>query len=270
MIKIGIITGDGNLPLYIGNSLLNKNYDVTFLSLNNKNNKFYSNHKIIDIDVLSIKKILKTLEFNKIRHIIFAGSIKRPGIKDLGFDIPTFALAKSLLLEKKGDNRLLISLKKYFESKGYVFFNWTKYCKELFSTEINLTKTKPSKKATKNLIKAKSIYKIFKKLDVGQAMVIQNQLVLGLEAIEGTDELLQRCAEYKRKGDNGILFKFSKQNQSNLIDIPLIGLNTIKKLKKYNFDGVFLQKNKCLILDKIKITDYANDNNLFISSVDLN
>ena len=270
MIKIGIITGDGNLPLYIGNSLLNKNYDVTFLSLNNKNNKFYSNHKIIDIDVLSIKKILKTLEFNKIRHIIFAGSIKRPGIKDLGFDIPTFALAKSLLLEKKGDNSLLITLKKYFQSKGYIFFNWTKYCKELFSTEINLTKTKPSKKATKNLKKAKSIYKIFKKLDVGQAMIIQNQLVLGLEAIEGTDELLQRCAEYKRKGDNGILLKFSKQNQSNLIDIPLIGLNTIKKLKKYNFDGVFLQKNKCLILDKIKITDYANDNNLFISSVDLN
>ena len=270
MIKIGIITGDGNLPLYIGKSLLNKNYDVTFLSLNNKNNKFYSNHKIIDINILSIKRILKTLELNKIRHIIFAGSIKRPGIKDLGFDIPTFALAKSLLLEKKGDNRLLISLKKYFESKGYVFFNWTKYCKELFSTETNLTNIKPSKKATKNLIKAKSIYKIFKKLDVGQAMVIQNQLVLGLEAIEGTDELLQRCAEYKRKGDNGILFKFSKQNQSNLIDIPLIGLNTIKKLKKYNFDGVFLQKNKCLILDKIKITDYANDNNLFISSVDLN
>ncbi len=270
MIKIGIISGDGNLPLYIGKSLLNKNYDVTFLSLNNKNNKFYSNHKIIDINILSIKKILKALEFNKISHIIFAGSIKRPGIKDLGFDIPTFTLAKSLLLEKKGDNNLLISLKKYFESKGYIFFNWTKYCKELFSTETNLTKTKPSKKATKNLIKAKSIYKIFKKLDVGQAMIIQNQLVLGLEAIEGTDELLRRCSEYKRKEDNGILFKFSKQNQSNLIDIPLIGLSTIKNLKKYNFEGVFLQKNKCLILDKIKIIDYADHNNLFISSVDLN
>ena len=41
MTKIGIISGDGNLPLYIGKSLLSKNYDVTFLSLNNKNNKFY-------------------------------------------------------------------------------------------------------------------------------------------------------------------------------------------------------------------------------------
>ena len=270
MIKIGIIAGDGNLPVYIGNTLLNKNYDITFLSLNNKNNKFYNKHKIVDIDILSIKKILKVLNSNNIKYLIFAGSIKRPGIKDLGFDIPTFLLAKSLLLEKKGDNNLLISLKKYFESKGFVFFNWTKYCKELFSTETHLTKIKPSKNSILNLKKAKSVYQIYKKLDVGQAMIVQNQLVLGLEAIEGTDELLQRCKEYKRKGDDGILFKFSKQKQSNLIDVPLIGLDTIKNLKKYNYAGVYLQKNKCLILDKKKIIDYANNNKLFISAVELN
>ena len=270
MTKIGIIAGDGNLPLYIGKSLLDKNYDVTFLSLNNKNNKFYTNHKIVNIDILSIKKILNILDSNNIKHIIFAGSLKRPGIKDLGFDIPTLLLAKSLLLEKKGDNNLLVSIKKYFESKGFIFFNWTKYCKELFSIETNLTKIKPPKSAILNLKKAKLIYQNFKKLDVGQSMIIQNQLVLGLEAIEGTDQLLKRCHEYKRKGDNGILFKFSKQNQSNLIDIPLIGFDTIKYLKKYNYDGVFLQKNKCLILDKKKIIDYANENKLFISSVKLN
>jgi len=270
MNKVGIIAGEGDLPLYIGKSLLNRNYDVTFLSLNNKNNKFSSFYNVVNIDILSIKKIFKVLDSNNIKFIIFAGSIKRPGIKDLGFDFPTFLLAKNLLLEKKGDNQLLISLKKYFEDKGYIFFNWTKYCKELFSTEKNLTKIKPTKKAILNLEKAKSVYQIYKKLDVGQAMIIQNQLVLGLEAIEGTDELLKRCVDYKRNEDNGVLFKFAKQNQSNLIDIPLIGLDTIKFLKKYNYEGVYLQKNKCLILDKKKIIDYANDNNLFISSVELN
>ncbi len=270
MTKIGIIAGDGNLPIHIGESLLKKNYDVTFLSLNKNNNKFYINSKIIDIDILSIKKILNILDSNNIKHIIFAGSLKRPGIKDLGFDIPTFLLAKNLLLEKKGDNKLLISLKKYFESKGYIFFNWKKYCKELFSNEVNLTKFKPSKNAILNLKKAKSIYQIYKKLDVGQAMIVQNQLVLGLEAIEGTDQLLLRCSEYKRKEDKGILFKFAKYNQSTLIDIPLIGLDTIFKIKKFKYEGIYLEKNKCLILDKKKIIDFANSNKLFISSVDLN
>ena len=59
MTKIGIIAGDGNLPLYIGKSLLSKNHDVVFLSLNNKNNKFYNNYHVVDLDILSVKKSLK-------------------------------------------------------------------------------------------------------------------------------------------------------------------------------------------------------------------
>ena len=269
MTKIGIISGDGSLPKYIGDSLIKKNYDIIYLLLNN-NNKILLNEKFININIISIKNILKILDSNNIKNIIFAGSFKRPSIKDIGFDLETFLLAKNLLLEKKGDNDLLVSIKKYFESKGYIFFNWTKYCGELFSNETYLSKLKPSKKANLNLTKAKVIYDYYRKLDVGQSIVIQNQLALGLEAIEGTDELLQRCSSYKRKGDKGILLKFSKKNQSNLIDIPLIGLETIYNLKKYNYEGLYLQKNKCLILNKNKIIDYANKNNLFVSSVDLN
>ena len=70
-----------------------------------------------------------------------------------------------------------------------------------FILENHLTNTKPSKFANKNLLKAKSIYQYFKKIDVGQSIIIQNQLALGLEAIEGTDELIARCSNYKRKGD---------------------------------------------------------------------
>ena len=268
MTKIGIIAGDGSLPKYIGDSLIKKNYDILYLLLSNHNETLL-NEKFINIDILSIKNILKVLDSNNIKNIIFAGSFKRPSIKDIGFDLQTFLLAKNLLLEKKGDNDLLVSIKKYFESRGYIFFNWTQYCKELFSTETYLSKFKPSKKAKLNFTKAKLIYETYKKLDVGQSIVIQNQLTLGLEAIEGTDQLLQRCFSYKRKGDKGILLKFSKKNQSNLIDIPLIGIETIFNLKKYNYEGVYLQKNKCLILDKNKIIEYVNKNNLFVSSVDL-
>ena len=173
-------------------------------------------------------------------------------------------------MENKGDNNLLESIKNYLEKNGFSFFNWTKHCSELFANEKNLSHTKPSKNAEKNLIKAKNIYQQFKKIDVGQSLIVQNQLILGLEAIEGTDNLIERCSNYKRKGDNGILLKFSKKNQSNLMDIPLIGLQTIKNIKKYNYEGVYLEKDKCLIIDKEKVINYANLNKIFISSVDLN
>ena len=61
-----------------------------------------------------------------------------------------------------------------------------------------------------------------------------------------------------------------KKNQSTLIDLPLIGLDTIKNLNKYGYEGVYLEKNKCLIIDKEKVIDYANKNKIFISCVDLN
>ncbi len=271
MIKLGLISGDGNLPIYIGKSLEKKNFDITYFLLNSvTNKKIYINEKYIDIDILSIKKLVNNLKENNIQKIIFAGSIKRPSIKDLGFDIETIKIAKKLFLEKKGDNSLLISIKKYLENKGFTFFNWTNYCPELFSIENNLTIKKPSSSANKNLEKAKSVIKDYKKTDVGQSMIIQNQLVLGLEAIEGTDTLIKRCSNYKRKGDKGVLIKFTKKNQSSLIDIPLVGLETIKNIKKHDFEGIFLEKNKCLIIDKEKVVDYAKYNKIFISSVELN
>ena len=271
MNKIGLICGDGKLPLYIGKTLSKKKFDVTFLIIDSvKNKKIYKKEKHLIINILSIKKIINTLKKNKIQKIIFAGSIKRPSIKDLSFDIETIKLAKKLLLEKKGDNSLLVTIEKFFISKGFSFLNWTRFCPELFSIEQNINNIKPSNQAKNNLIKAKSVYQHFRKLDIGQSIIIQNQIVLGLEAIEGTDNLMKRCSNYKRKGDQGILFKFSKKNQSNLIDIPLIGLETLKKIKQFNYEGIYLEKNKCLIIEKDKIIKYANKNNIFISSVDLN
>ncbi len=270
MNKISIISGDGNLPLYIGNSLIRKNFDITYILLNKIGDKdIYKNEKYITLDKLSLKKIINLLNKNNIKKIIFAGSIKRPSINEISYDFQTIKLAKSLLLEQKGDNSLLVSIKNIFEKNGFSFFNWTKFCPELFSIEDNLSIYKPSKYAQQNLLKAKSIYNYFKKADIGQSIIVQNKLVLGLEAIEGTDNLIKRCSEYKRKGDRGILLKFSKKDQSNLIDIPLIGLQTIKNLKKFNYEGIFLEKFKCLILDKNKIVEFANQNKIFISSVQL-
>ena len=271
MNKIGIISGDGNLPIYIGDSLSKKNFNITYFLLNSvSKKKIYENKKYVIINILSIKQLISNLKKNNIKSIIFAGSLKRPSIKDLGFDFETIKLAKKLFLEEKGDNNLLVSIKSYLEKKDFIFFDWRRYCSDLFSIEKNLSITKPSNSANKNLLKAKSIYNHFKKIDVGQSLIVQNQLVLGIEAIEGTDTLIKRCNSYKRKGDKGVLIKFSKLNQSILIDIPLIGLETLKNIKKYEYEGIFLQKNRCLIIDKEKVINFANKNKIFISCVELN
>ena len=78
--------------------------------------------------------------------------------------------------------------------------------------------------------------------------------------------LICRCKNLKKSGDKGILVKLAKYNQSNILDIPTIGEQTIKLLNENDYEGVYLEKNNCLILDKKKTINLANQNNIFIST----
>ena len=267
MNNIGIIAGGGKLPIIIGDNLIKKNFKVSFFLVEGFFNEInYKDFDVTIINLKSAKKIIESLKAKNIDSIIMAGNINRPSLTDLSFDLQTLKLAKNLLLNKTGDNSLLVSIKKYFMESGFEYFNWKKHCPELFVNKENLTLTKPTKKAKKNLEKALSVFRSFGQIDVGQSMIIQNQIVLGLEAAEGTDELIKRCANYKKSGDNGVLVKFSKYKQSNILDIPTIGEKTLKLLKECNYEGVYLEKDSCLIIDKEKTIDLANQYKLFIST----
>jgi len=265
MNNIGIIAGGGKLPIAIGENLTKKKFNIYYFVIEeffNKEN--YKNLNVIIINLKSAKNIIQSLKTKNIHSVIMAGNINRPSLTDLSFDLQTLKLAKNLLLNKTGDNSLLLSIKKYFMENGFDYFDWKKNCPELFANKKNLTVTKPSHKAKKNLNKALSIFKSFGKIDVGQSMIIQNQIVLGLEAVEGTDKLIMRCKDYKKSGDKGVLVKFSKYNQSDILDIPTIGEKTIKLLKDNDYEGIYLEKDSCLIIDKEKTIDLANQYELFI------
>ena len=267
MNNIGIIAGGGKLPIIIGDNLIKKKFNVFFFVIEEFFNKTnYKDFNVTIINLKSAKKIIESLKVKKIDSVIMAGNINRPSLTDLSFDWHTLKLAKNLLLKKTGDNSLLVSIKEYFMDNGFDYFDWKEYCLDLFASNDNLTKLKPTTKAIDNLNKALSIFKSFGEIDVGQSMIIQNQIVLGLEAAEGTDNLMIRCNDYKKSGDKGILVKFSKYNQSNILDIPAIGEKTIKLLKNCDYEGVYLEKNSCIIIDKEKTVELANQHKVFIST----
>ena len=268
MIRIGIIAGGGELPLLVGKNLICKNFNVTFFVINEFfNENFYSSYKTVKIHLNSIKEILNLLNKHKIEKIIMLGNINRPSFKDIKFDIDTIKFIKKYFLQRKGDNNLLISIQDIFLKKGFPLFDWTSYCKDLFINEKTLTKKVPSKKAILNKNKGIESFNVFGQSDIGQSMMIQNEIILGLESVEGTDELIKRCFNYKKKGDKGILIKLCKYNQSRILDIPTIGLETMKLLNKFEYEGVFLELNRCLIINKIEVIKFADLNNLFIAAV---
>ena len=268
MNKIGIISGNGDLPLCIGKNLIKNNYDICFFCIKNfANINIYKNFENVEIELTSFSKILKLLTEKKINEIIMVGGISRPSIKDITFDFNTLSLIKDFFLESKGDDQLLQTISNFFLKKGFPLFDWKKNCTNLFASEDNLSEIKPSKYAIKNMQKGLDTFKTIGKADIGQSIIIQNQLILGIESIEGTDELMRRCNNYKKDGDKGILLKLSKYRQDTKLDLPTIGLNTVKILFDYNYEGVFIEKNNCVIIEKQKIVDFCNENKLFLSTV---
>ena len=267
MSNIGIISGGGKLPVLIGQILIKKNFEVVFFVIEEfYNTEIYKEFNTNIINLNSAKRIISQLRSYDVKNIIMAGNITRPSITDLSFDFQTLKLAKNLLFNKTGDNDLLISIKNYFFENGFEYFDWKIHCPELFTDKDCLTIKKPSNMAKKNLNKALSIFKSYGKLDIGQSIIVQNQIIIGLEAVEGTDNLILRCKNLKKGRDNGILVKLSKYNQSDILDIPTIGYETIKLLKQNDYEGVFIEKNNCLIIDKQKTIDLANQHKIFIST----
>ena len=268
MSKIGIIAGGGQLPILIGEKLIQSGNSVVFFCIDlyakKKDYKKFIN-TFIKLELIS--EIIKILKYYKIEKIVMAGYVKRPSLKDIKFDFKAVKLIKEYALQPKGDDKLLLTIVRFFEKEGFNFINWKKECKNLFVNEANLSKKKPSKISLENLNIGLKIFNKLGKIDLSQSVIIQNNIVLGVEAAEGTDELIKRCHKYKKKGDKGVLLKFSKYNQDNRFDIPVIGLKTFKLLKKYDYEGIFVEKKNLIILEKEQVIEFCNNNSLFISSV---
>ena len=94
--------------------------------------------------------------------------------------------------------------------------------------------------------------------DVGQSVAVQNGLILAVEAIEGTDEMIKRAGKLKLSGLGPILVKAPKLNQDMRFDQPVIGEKTIENVYKSGFSGIACKHRNVLIINLEKVIKLAN------------
>ena len=108
--------------------------------------------------------------------------------------------------------------------------------------------------------------------DVGQSIVASNSIVYAIEALEGTDEMIIRAWElynnYFQNNDFGpVLIKIPKLNQNFNMDLPVIGLETIKKCKELGFSSIVLSSKGTLIINIEIVKNYLKKNKLCIYAI---
>lgn len=266
--RLGIIAGNGILPAEIAKIYLKKGgicyiaaieseADIRFL------NKF-SNFKSFPIG--SIGAVFKYFNNSGVKNIIFAGGVKRMDIKSLKVDLTGSLLMTKILKQKfLGDDNLLRIIADFFTKKGFKVISAIDIL--TIDNEKIATVQKPFKQDINDIELGIKIIKALGDLDIGQAVIVEDGYVLGIEAAEGTDVLIKRCADLRKKDHGGILVKMSKISQDMRVDIPTIGPKTIRNLAKYNYNGIAVEQNKVIILEPENTLKIAREHKIFITDV---
>ena len=264
---LGIIAGETSLPKYLINKLIKNNSKFLILDLTKSNNfKKYANSYSLKITQLG--KAISILNKNNCKKIIFIGKVKRPEISLLKFDRKAlFYLPRLFSAFKKGDGNILKEIIKIFKENKIKVLNSMKFTPELVFKEKSINNVKINNLDKMSISKGISVVKSLSKFDIGQSVVINDGFVLAIEGPEGTDQTIKRSLylskKYKLK-NKSILVKFPKINQDLRVDLPTIGLDTVKNCINSNIKGIAVKRSKNIILDKDKIINLTKKNNFFI------
>ena len=264
--KSCIIAGEGNLPIL----LAEKNKDFIVISIRNLSFSNRFKNKTYIVDMLDFNEMVKILKTHGIKKTIFAGKFYR----QKNYKKQVSKEIKKILDETKffGDDLTLKKVKEFFEINGFKVVSPNTLIKHNFkSDEIVFNKKMHNKENLKYLKDTinigKDILDSISKFDIGQSIVARKNHVLGIEGIEGTNELIKRCGKYYNQQLNKdnefgpVLIKLPKLNQTLDLDIPVIGLDTVKLAYNNNFLGIGFARNGVLILNETEIRSFCESKN---------
>lgn len=267
--KLGIIAGGGILPQILINHCRQTGRDFFVLAIEgNADKAIFTDdipHKWIRIGQAGTG--FKKMHEQNAEEIVMIGTIHRPTLADLVPDFRTAAFFARIGLKSIGDDGILRALIKEIESENMRVVGIHEVLPDLLVKEDCLTKSKPDKQAQADISRGVEVGLELGRLDVGQSVIVQQGLVLGVEGIEGTDRLIERCGTYQRKGDGGVLIKLRKPQQDMRIDLPTIGTKTIENLHKAGMRGIAVHAGNALIVNEPEVLKLADKYKMFIIGI---
>ena len=258
---IGLIFGETDFPKYIHKKIKDKR---NYLIIDLTKRKFFRNDKnSFSVSIGQFGKIISILNKNNCKRVLFAGKVQKPNFSKLKLDFKGFYYIPRIIKKAKlGDASLLKEIINIFKKEKIQTISSTTFTPELSLSKGNFTKNKPNFKDKidiKNALKALNKSNQYSHI---QGAVSRNNSII-LEKKEGTQKMLKKIKKVKNI-TKGVLVKFPKKKQDYRVDLPTIGLETLKQCKASGIKGIVLKHKRNIFLDKNKSINYANKNKMFI------
>ena len=261
---IGLIFGDTDFPDQILKSIKKKKVKYLIIDLS-KSKKFKKDKKSYPVSIGQFGRIINILKENNCKKVLFAGKVKKPNFSKLRLDFKgIYYIPRIIKASKLGDAAILKEIIKILDQNNIKTVNSIMFNPELSLKRGNFSKIKPDKQDQLDIQKAIKTLNNLREYDFSQGVVVRNEKVISIEGKDGTKKLLEKSRSKKFR-NHGVLVKLPKKKQDLRIDLPTIGLNTLKQSKTAGLKGIVVKNKQHVFLDKSKCINFANKNKMFIS-----
>ncbi len=261
---IGLIFGDTDFPNKILKTIKKKKLKYLIIDLS-KLKKFKKNKKSYSVSIGQFGKIINILKENNCKNVLFAGKVNKPNFSRLKLDFKgIYYMPRIIKASKLGDAAILKEIIKILAQNKIKTENSLIFNPELSLKKGNFSKIKPNKKDKSDIKKAIKTLNNLRQYNFSQGVVVRNEKVVSIEGKGGTKKMLEKSRSKKFR-NHGVLVKLPKKKQDLRIDLPTIGLKTLKQSKTAGLKGIVVKNKQHVFLDKSKCINFANKNKMFIS-----
>ena len=248
MTKLAIIAGQGKIPLDIGHAAIAHGYDVVMMPLEHQADADFSAFETAPIGLANIGRTRKLMQAHACDAMIMVGKVTRPPIGDLRPDMDGVKLLGKMLL--RGDDQSLRLVAEYFAEAGIKVIAAGDIMPDRHLAEGVVAGAKPDKQASADIDLGCKVLDSIGSHDIGQGIVVQDGRVIAIEAAEGTDAMLARSSDLLDKTAGWAVFlKIPKSGQDTRLDIPFIGLETVKAVGDAGIGIIAIEAGGVMLAD---------------------
>jgi len=265
---LGIVAGGGSLPRRLVDACRSSGRGCYVIAIQGHTDPA----TVADADHLWIRmgqseKAVRALREAGAQELVLVGAVKRPSMTELRPDRMTFKFLARIGFNSLGDDGLLGAVLKGLEAEGFKLRGIEEFLHDLLAGEGCFGEGRPDEAAWRDILRGISVVRAMGDADVGQATVIQDGLVLAVEALEGNDALLARGGPLRRAVPGGVLVKLRKPGQERRADLPTIGVATVERAAAAGLRGIAVEAGGTLVVDAPAVTAAADRLGLFLIGI---
>jgi DUF1009 family protein len=272
---VGVIAAGGAMPFAVADSLAARGIDVVLFALRGacdpERAQRFRHHWIA---VGQLGRALKLFRSEGCRDLVFIGSLVRPALSEIRLDLTTLRVLGQVWASfRGGDDHLLSGIGRILERDGFRMLGIKDVAPDLLMPEGSLTRNVPDEHAAADIARGREVLRALGPFDIGQAAVVIEGHVVGIEDIEGTDGLLARVARLRELGrirataQRGVLVKAPKSEQDLRFDLPTVGPRTVEGAANAKLAGMAVVAGNTLVAEPQAMIAAADAAGLFIAGV---